>query len=139
MEDKISLEVAENQVQELFDYYDIDVDDIDDEDQKSNLFTARKKAIRAVQQGRLIIEEKEGSLKVTQVLSKPPGDIDRLEYREIDGKSKIGLKNKKKNDGFGRIYTLLGSLAGLSETAIAALKGKDMGLAESLGLIFLQA
>lgn len=132
---KLSRESAEEQFNIFLDYYDIDPDDWADNLQDA-FKSAKNRLIRAIMRGLVSIEAGD-PIRVTQYLSKKP-DADPILYAEMSGKAKVAMKGKDETDTFGKIYALTGSLTGLGETAITTLKGVDMSIAESLGLLFLQ-
>jgi hypothetical protein len=122
---------AKEILQEWLDYYDIEFDDIVNEQGKEGAETAVNKLKRAIRNGRLEIEEDpEKGLIVIQHTKKTV-----IKYGEISGKSKMEADKHKGNHS--RLYAILGSLSGLGVDAIAKLKGKDLGLAECIAVVFL--
>ena len=132
--EKISEKVARDQLDILLDYYDIELNKLTD-DLKSSVDQSVEKLIRAVRRGQLQIKN-DDDLKVTQHMKK--GDS-VIEYGILSGRSKTAMANKKDTDYHGRIYAMLGSMSGMGETAILSLTGSDLSVAESLGILFLQA
>lgn len=131
--DILSEEVAEDQVQLFFDYYDLDIDDISEE--QARVFEMSLSRIKkAVRKGKLEFAEIGGVVKITQHLKNDT----TLIYDEISGRSKLAMKNKADTDNYGKIYSLCGSLTGIGESGISKLKGADMSLAECIGALFLQ-
>lgn len=130
---KLSEEVAEDQVQLFFDFYDLEVEDIPD-DQIKVLDMSLSRIKKAVRKGRLEFTESDGVVKITQHLKNETTII----YGEISGRSKLSMKNKADSDNYGKIYSLCGSLTGIGESGIAKLKGADISLAECIGALFLQ-
>lgn len=130
---KLSEEVAEDQLQIFFDYYDIDADS-GTEEQKKAIETAHKKLSRAIQNGLLTITAENG-VTVTQILRYPPGDCSTITYNKISGKSRVAMKEK--GNEYSRMYSLLATLAGLPMNAIVALQGQDISVAEYLAVLFL--
>ena len=134
---KISEESAKEQFQIFLDYYGLDEDDFDDSDVKAGMSLSRKKLTRAIRKGMLEISN-DKKLVVTQHLKAPKGEISVINYRIVNGTSKISMKSKSSKDTYGKIYALLGSLSDLGDMAIQKLEGADLGVAESLGTLFLQ-
>lgn len=128
----ISAEVAKEQLDSLVEYYDIDIES-DDVDQARARQSACDKVIRAIRAGRLEIN------KETMVVVQTLKNDNKLTYRELDGKAKVEMGKRSNDDTHGKIYSLLGSLSGVGFNGITALKGKDLTLAESLGILFLLA
>jgi len=132
---QFSEETAANELRALFDYYEIDLDEIEDETMRNAIKQGYDRLIKAVRLGRLTIvtDDKQG-IVITQKLRSSGTEIN---YREIDGAAKTAMAGKKADDHYGKAYALLGHLSGLGENAIKSLKGVDLSLAEVLGLIFL--
>lgn len=136
MEFKLSYEVAEDQLKQLFDYYDLAIDD-QLESQKVVLEAASKRLIKAIRRGNLEISMDDG-LTVTQNLVRPPGGVNTIKYRVVDGRSKTAMADKKETDQYGKIYAVMGSLSGIGEAGIKGLTGQDLSIVETLGIVFLQ-
>lgn len=135
MEYKLSEEVAREQLDVLYDYYEIVFNELP-ADLKPALEGADRKLLKAVRVGRLEVGvDGEGVIVVTQNLR----GGEQLVYREIDGKAKVAMGGCDANDNYGKAYALMGSLCGLGETAIIKLKSHDLSIVECLGTVFLQA
>lgn len=128
---KISIQVATDQFQEIVDHYDIDLDDLG-ENQKAAIEKAQKKIISSIMAGRLELMVGDDFKLLQRCKS---GAV--LTYRELDGKAKAAMGSRGENDNHGKIYAMMGSLSDVGYNGIAALKGSDLALAESLGLVFL--
>ena len=132
---KIGKEAAREQLNMLYDYYEIDFDELPKE-----LGTALKatdlKLLKSVRIGRVEISmDEQNVIKVVQNIR----NGDPLIYREIDGQAKVAMGGKDEKDHYGKAYALMGSLCGLGETAIIKLKSHDLSVVECLGTVFLQA
>ena len=132
---KIGKEAAREQLDMLYDYYEIDFDELPKE-----LGTALKatdlKLLKSVRLGRVEISmDEQNVIKVVQNIR----NGDPLIYREIDGQAKVAMGDKDEKDHYGKAYALMGSLCGLGETAIIKLKSHDLSVVECLGTVFLQA
>lgn len=135
MDFKLSDEVAQDQLSILFDYYDLCIEDCTD-GMAEALKGASKRLIKSIRRGNLEISQDDG-LTVTQNLVRPPAGAKTITFRVIDGKAKIAMADKKDSDNYGKIYAMMGSLSGIGETGIKALRGQDLSLVESLGTVFL--
>lgn len=129
----LSKESAEIQLKKLFDYYEIELDEMDDQDLKEKIEMGYGRLIKAIRKERLSIKT-DGGIQVIQMTR---DGKEMITYREIDGKAKTEMAGKNINDFYGRIYAMMGSLSGLGEAAIKQLKGVDLSLVEVLGFIFL--
>jgi hypothetical protein len=134
---KLSKEVAHDQVMVLLDYYGIDVNDLDGKQNKQAMVSTLNKVVGFVREGLVEIALKDGALTITQALVKPPGEVKTIEYGEVHGKHKTAMDGKGDDSNYTKIYALMGSLSGLGDTAIKALKGKDLSVVECLGTVFL--
>ncbi len=138
MGDKLSTESATDQVNLLFNWYEIDPDDYDDGPQRAALRAAKNKLIRAVKRDRVSITE-DDTIKVVQKLKYTYGEkepITALNYREVDARSKVGARDD--DDDRARLYMFLGNLSEVGLAKILQLRGVDLGIAETLGTVFLQ-
>lgn len=137
-ENVISDEVAQKQLDSLLEYYDIDMNDFENDTQKDGLKTACKKLKKAIRKGLLEIKEEEDSLIVYQHLNKPiDGVKNPIKYREIDGRCKIAMKESKDGDHYGKLYSLMGGLSGEGYQVMMRFKGIDLSVMECLGSLFL--
>lgn len=136
MEDKISREVAQEQIDALVEFYGIYPEDMPEE--AESLVKASLKAVhRAIQGCRLEIKITGKEISIEQHLDDPPKGLQNpLLYGKVDGNCKIGMKDKMST--YEKVYALLGALSGEGVGGIQKLSGKDLSLAESLGYIFLQ-
>jgi len=130
---KLTKKNAGNELQKMFDYYEIDIEEIEDKDLKKAIMQGYDRLIKAVRLERLEIKTEEG-IKVIQTLR---SNGEKITYREIDGIAKAAMDGKDLNALNQKAHALMGSLSGLGEGAIKQLKGVDLSLAEVLGLIFL--
>jgi Glu-tRNA(Gln) amidotransferase subunit E-like FAD-binding protein len=129
----LAKELAENELQKMLDYYEIDIDEIEDKELKKAIKAGYDRLIKAVRLERLQVITENG-IKIIQTLKSNKSTV---EYREIDGKSKMAMAGKDEKDYYGKSYALMGSLSGLGENAISNMKGVDLSLVETLGMIFL--
>jgi plasmid stabilization system protein ParE len=133
---KLSNEAAKAVVQKIFDYYEIDKDDIKDKKARDIIAINYDHLVKSARRGRLEVDLTNGII-VKQHLRSNPNEV--ITYKEIDGTAKKAMAGKEETDFYGRIYAIQGSLSDLGEGGIAKLKGVDLGLCEVLGAIFLQA
>ena len=128
---KLSEDSAQEQLNKLLDYYEIDFNDIPIE-QKNAFEMIGKKLVKFIRQGRLEIKTEDG-IQCIQTLR---NGTTTITYKELNGKAKTAMGTKGPDDGNGRIYALMGALSD-GETVITDLKGPDLSLAECLGAVFL--
>lgn len=136
----ISEENAEDQIKELFDYYDIDLEDyaglkIKGTDTKKALEVSRRKIIKAIKKGRLEISNGEEGFIITQTLKGTYSSMTQLQYKPISGRAKVAMDKYEGDDA--RMYGLLAAMSGVEAGNIQALVGPDLSTAECLGGFFL--
>jgi hypothetical protein len=128
-----SKETAKNELKKMLDYYEIEIEEIEDEKLKTAIENSYNRLIKAVMKNRLRINLNDG----IEIIQKLKDGTTEIKYKEINGKAKTAMAGKKEDDFYGKAYALMGSLSGLGEAAISSLKGVDLSLVEVLGLIFL--
>jgi hypothetical protein len=141
-ENIISEEMAQEQIDLFLEFYEIDLDDLDNEDLKDALSISIKKVFKAIRKGRLEIIEVEDSVHVKQILKKKKPEklpSNEVIYKELEGVAKVNMKSRDPEDQYGKIYALLGSLSGLGTPIITQFKSTDLSIAECLGALFLAA
>jgi len=129
---KFDKRTASAEIKKMLDYYEIDIDEIEDKDLKRAINQGYDRLIKAARLGRLSVKLEDG-IKIIQTLRNGT----EITYDEISGTAKTEMAGKAPDDHYGKSYALMGSLSGLGEGAIKQLKGVDLSLAEVLGLIFL--
>jgi hypothetical protein len=134
---RISEDVAADQVDMLLDYYDLTEDDIAEAEKNSGMSDILRKLKSFVRKGRLSIELVADEPKVTMHLKKPQGDIESFPIAIVGGRSKVAMKDKAATDYYGRIYAMMGVLTGFGEDAMREMKGPDLSCLETLGMVFL--
>lgn len=129
----LAKQAAKNELEKMLDYYEIDIDEIEDKELKKAIQQGYARLVKAVRLGRLEIKLEDG-IQIIQTLR---DKSEKITYREINGTAKTEMAGKQADDYYGKSYALMGSLSGLGEGAIKKLKSVDLSLAEVLGLIFL--
>lgn len=124
---------AENELEKMLDYYEIDIDEIEDKELRKAIRQGYDRLIKAVRLGRLEIKLDNG-IEIIQTLR---SNNSKITYKEIDGVAKTQMAGKDEKDYYGKSYALMGSLSELGEDVIKKMKGVDISLVEVLGMIFL--
>jgi hypothetical protein len=133
----ISEEAAQQQIDLLLDFYDIDLDESEDEgDIGKAMQMAVKKLTRYIRKGLVEINDSDG-LQVIQHLKHSRGETKTISYGIVDGKSKMAMSKAGEKDYSGKIYHLMGSLANIPASSISQLQAVDSNVVECLGAIFL--
>jgi ActR/RegA family two-component response regulator len=134
----IDEEPAQDQLDLLLDFYDIEVDELDeDDDVEKATLKAIKKIKKYIMKGLIEISEDDG-LTVIQHLHHSKGETKQISYGVITGHAKIAMSKAAERDYSGKVYQVMGSLSSnISAESIARLKGVDLAVVECLGAIFL--
>ena len=130
---KLSKKNAKEYLQKMLDYYEIDIDEIEDKKLKNAIKQGSDRLIKAIRYGRIEFKFENG-IQVIQTLR---SNGETITYEEINGEAKTAMAGKHEDDFYGKSYALMGSLSGWGESAIKKLKGVDLSLVEVLGMIFL--
>jgi plasmid stabilization system protein ParE len=93
----LSKDSAKNELKKMLDYYEIDIDEIEDKDMKKAIQSGYDRLIKAVRLGRLKIDLSSG-IKVIQTTR--TGTV--IDYREIDGVAKMEMAGKAADDHYGK-------------------------------------
>jgi len=131
---KISSEVAQDQLDIMIDYYEIDID-IMSESIRENVAFALEKIKQAIKKGRVEITN-DKDLKIIQKLKTPINDVTEIVYGPATAKSKLQIKDK--DDQYKKVYKLMASVSGEQSASIFKLSLVDASILECLGLVFLQ-
>ena len=139
MENVISEQLALEQAEALYEHYEIDPRDYGESSTRNSMEAARNRLVRAICKGRVSVNVESRDEMVIQILKNEIGEKDpitKLTYREVDARSKIG--STESDDNHSKMYNFLGNLSGAGLGTILKLRGVDLGVAETLGAIFLQ-
>lgn len=136
MSNVISEETAQEQVEGLIEFYDIDISIMPENVQRA-VQASIGKIRKAIMAGILEIEIDPETITIRQTLTRPPkGFPGPITYKELTGKAKIGIKDD--SGDYGKMYNFLAAVCGEPVGVILNLRGKDLSLAEALGAVFLQ-
>ena len=132
----LSKEAAESVLDGIFDFLEIDVDEIDDKEAKKMIKSNMGRVVKAVRLGRLEVKQ-DGGFKIIQHLRNDPDKQNSLIFKVPGAIAKKAMADKSPTDFYGRIYAMMGSACGLGEAAIDKLDPVDLSTVEVLGAIFL--
>ncbi len=134
---KLSVVAAKEIFQEILDFYDIDFEDIVNDQGKEGAETLRNKLIRAIRKGKIETHMSDDPEKGFQIIQNSSTGI-TLAYNEYNATS---AEESDKGKGISAMqYRLLGSLCGKGTDYIKnrkILRGPDLKLAEYIAVIFL--
>jgi hypothetical protein len=134
---KISPESAQEQVDLFASYYELEPDDIENEDAKKAVSMMLGKLKRYVMKTRVEIQMDGDSLKVIQKLRKPINGLDTVVYKELTGLARVRMKDREDNDNYGKVYSLMGGLCGEPDSTMLKFSGVDLSTMETIGGLFL--
>ena len=131
---KLSEESATAEFNKILDCYDIDPEKDFTSDMKDAYEQLKIKIVKAIRTGRLNVKNDSDGMKLVQTLK---NGTTTITYNEISATAKMAMASASKDDSFGKVYEVMGSLSGLGSAAITQLKGSDLIICESLGTLFL--
>lgn len=131
---KLGEEAATKVFQEILDYYDIDYEDIVNDQGKDAAKTLRNKLIRAIRAGRLETNHSEIPEEGFQIIQHARHGH-TFTYNEYNAKA---AEESDKGRGVSSAqYNLLGALSGKGAASIKKMRGPDLKLGEYIAVIFL--
>jgi len=132
---KISRESAQAQIDNFLDYYLIDPDDLDDDDQKSAVQSTINKLRSGIMKG--MVEIAVDGKPIVKHHTRYTENKNVLEYGVLSGQTKRKLDEIEGR--YKRIHEVLGMLSKVGAAVIMDFEGADMSIAEALGTLFLLA
>ena len=132
-ENKLSEEVAREQMQKLLESYDIDSSDLEIEHGPEWVAGVVNRLVRAIRSGNLEVLDN-GSVRHNLVV--PNGEITSITYRRMDG---ISMKERDKAKGgtFEKECVFMGSLGNTFPNSMAKLDAVDISIFQRLGQLFM--
>jgi hypothetical protein len=130
----LTRELAENQVEMFFEYYDLD-EEFTPSAIQVPMQVHRLGLVKAVMRGRLSIEESGSGIKVIQILKNKCAGKERIEYRELD--STAVKASRRADTSEGQLFALMASLGSIPEDALEDLHPNDRRVVTDLGNCFL--
>lgn len=131
----LSKEAAESEIEKIFDYYDIDLDEIEDKEQKKIIKMNYDRLIKAVRAGRVEVKYEKG----LQIIHNLKDSAEVITYDAPNAQAKMAMAGCDPNDNYGKIYNLMGACSKLGVGAIYKIPANELPIIEVLGAIFLSA
>lgn len=131
-EDKISAEVAEDEFERFAVGMDLDVDPagLDEEDKKS-LADSKRRFIRAVRTGQLVVND-----NCEPVLS-PTGGGKPIVFHEPRGAALMATDQKKKGHDMARTFAVMGAMTNESPSRFSELANRDLKICTAIFALFM--
>lgn len=130
-QDKMTSDVAEFELSRFFDMIDVDVRESEmDEEDRSSFKDIKRKLVKAMVDGRLVINEA-GEPELTT------SDGNKLVFREPDGAALLAMDQKKKNQDMHRVFAFLASITGSNSITFSKMKQRDLRVCLALVSSFL--
>ncbi len=130
-------EPAMEVLEKIFDYYEIDPENLGDKKLQKAMDSSFERSLKAVRLGRLDVTT--GADDKNSIVQYPRSGTESgiLEYEVLCGRHKMTMGDVKEDDHYGKIYALTAAMTKLPRSAIEGLTGVDLSLVEVLGAIFL--
>lgn len=123
----ISKESAREELKRFYEYYELDREELNQK-QIEAIEPIEEHIIKGLQKGMIEFTDDNGFTIVQKLKS---GET--VNYKEMNGHAKMAMSKKSETDYTGQNYALLGSLSGLGQAGIVALRGPDLKRAEMIG------
>lgn len=131
----LNREAAESEIEKIFDYYDIDPDEIEDKEQQKIIKMNYSRIIKAIRMGRVEVKFEKG----LQIIHNLKDVNEVVTYKAPDANAKMAMAGCDPNDNYGKIYTLMGACSELGLAGIKRLPSNELPIVEVIGAIFLSA
>lgn len=126
---KVASDVAEQEFERFCDEMDIDNDESAmDEDDLSGFNKHKRRILRAMANGALVINENGEAVYTPQRTNGAP----QLVFHERTGASLMAMDGKKKGHDVTKMYAVLGDMCKCHQSVFAKLKGTDIKVCEAL-------
>ena len=131
MEEKIDISVAEAEFERFAEAMDIDIETMNmDEDDQSQFDKIKRRVIRAIQKGSLIVNDN-GEAEYTPQNGKSRRK-DPLTFYERTGAALMAIDDKKRGHDVARMYAVMGNMCKVHPSVFAGLVGTDIKVCEAL-------
>lgn len=133
---KISKEVAAKEFDRLADAWDIDIDreHMEDED-KISFDQLRHRIERNIMRGRLVVSE-DGE-ELAQYLAKGGASVKPITYTVPAGAGWLTMDQHKERQSMHKVFGFLASMAKEPVAYFSNLDGRDIKVAQDIGVLFL--
>jgi len=148
MDYQISEEVAQKQFDDFCEWYGLDfaslIKTAEGTDYAAAIPMGRDRVLREIRAGHIEIREDStsdggSSLVVVQHLARPKaGQKPEIVYKELTGAMRAGVKTSKDSNRTEDMYRLLARISGCDTQVFHGLRGRDIGIADAIGFLFLQ-
>lgn len=131
----LTKEAAESEIQKIFDFYDIDLDELEDKEAKKIIKGNYNRVIKAIRMKRLEVKNEKG----LQIIHHLRDHDETLTYYAPDANAKTAMDEYAPTALYRRIYALMGACSKLGEGAIMKLPANELSIVEVIGSIFLSS
>lgn len=131
---KVSWEMAEDELERFIDAMDLDLDtaDMDDND-KAVMINARGRMIRAIERGTLVITS-EGMAEYHPVKM---DDLKPILFHELDGAALLAIDKRKATAQVSQMFTMMAQMCKVSPSYIGKLKGIDLKVCQDITVLLM--
>lgn len=135
MENVINRETAEQEFERWCDAMKFDIDyDSDDENTRRGRVQAKRKIVRAIERGELVVDEKGYAKLLNADVKGEPTDVC---FNRLYAGLYTAMDRKKEGQGIGKSYAALAALTGLPDTTFDRMHPYHVGICTAVILYFL--
>lgn len=135
-ENKISEEMAKEQIECFIEYYGFDWNDIEIENGPEALKTMTNTLTRAIRVGKLEVSTGDGELKITQNLQHPIDEITEITYRDRVLKANLAMDRESSKKVEVRRLAFMSTVSDIPTKSLIKLKGRDVTIFNRITGIF---
>lgn len=136
MEEKVALEVAEQEFNRWAEAMDLDIDPAGmDAEDMAGFNQAKRRIIKAIRKGALVFNDEYEAVYTPQ----RPGSKHQepLVFHERTGASLMATNGKKDTHAVSKMYAILGDMCRVPPSTFAGLSGEDAKVSEALFLLLM--
>jgi hypothetical protein len=129
----VAREVAQAEFERFCESMDLDVDTSRmDEDDLKGFDEAREVMLRAIERGRMVIDEKGQPVYTPQ-----SGSLKSITFREPTGANFMAMDGKKKGHDVARMFAVLAEMTGVDAKEFGKLAARDFKVCRTIVTLFL--
>lgn len=134
MNDKVALEVAENELDQFFTTQDLDLDDSTMNQEEKDTFASQKRVlIRAMQRRALTFND-----KGLPVFKPSYSDVkEPLNFRRPNGSAFLAMDGSGKGKDVHKLYAAMATMWGTHKSTFSNMDTQDLKVAQTISLLFL--
>jgi len=134
-DNKISLEMAEQEFMRFGDAMDLDFDtDFMDEEDRKGFEANKRRIVKAIMSGAMVVNDDGCPVYTPQ---KAVGDVNAITFYEPTGATYMAMDRKKKTEDMGKMIAVMADFTQTSSGILSKMKNSDFKVCLAVTLLFL--